>query len=169
MCEADEPGRKTSSGVSSKPATALATIQPNVSCVCVTPFGLPVLPEVKKMNAGVGAAAAGSARRWRCRLHQVFEAAGAGRRSAPYAMRPSGNCRRAALCGEVVIALGVGHESRRAADFERVIDFRRLVAIVERRGDEPGFEAGQVVDDECAAIRQQRRDAVARLEARALK
>ena len=32
---------------------ALATIQPNVSCECVTPFGLPVLPDVKKINAGV--------------------------------------------------------------------------------------------------------------------
>src|SRR5262245_4404436 len=52
MCDAEVAGRKISCGDNSNPATALATIQPNVSCEWVTPFGLPVLPEVKKMNAG---------------------------------------------------------------------------------------------------------------------
>jgi hypothetical protein len=47
MCDAEQPGRKISPGVSSSPAIALATIQPNVSCVCVTPLGFPVLPDVK--------------------------------------------------------------------------------------------------------------------------
>ena len=47
ICDAEQPGRNMSPGVSSNPAIALATIQPNDSCVCVTPFGLPVLPEVK--------------------------------------------------------------------------------------------------------------------------
>ena len=59
MCDAEHPGKKMSSGVSSKPATALATIHPNVSWVCVTPFGLPVLPDVKKMNTGVSGVGAG--------------------------------------------------------------------------------------------------------------
>ena len=31
-CEAEVAGRKTSAGVISRPATALATSQPNVSC-----------------------------------------------------------------------------------------------------------------------------------------
>ncbi len=47
MCEADEPGRKTSSVVRSNAAIVPAIIQPNVSCVWVTPLGLPVLPDVK--------------------------------------------------------------------------------------------------------------------------
>ena len=51
-CEAEVAGRKMSVGVIARPAMALAANQPNVSCVCVTPLGLPVLPEVKKMNAG---------------------------------------------------------------------------------------------------------------------
>ena len=38
---------------------ALAMIQPKDSCVWVTPFGLPVLPEVKKMNAGVAGSGGG--------------------------------------------------------------------------------------------------------------
>ncbi len=47
MCDNDDPGRNTSSGANSKFWMALASIQPNVSRVCVTPFGLPVLPDVK--------------------------------------------------------------------------------------------------------------------------
>ena len=76
MCEADVAGRKTSAGVIPSPAIALATIQPNVSCVCVTPFGLPVLPDVKKINAGASApAAAASRRRQLIRRHQLFQLA----------------------------------------------------------------------------------------------
>src|SRR5690348_4880506 len=53
MCEAEVAGSTTSAGEKPNAVAALATSQPNVSWVCVTPFGLPVLPEVKKMNAGV--------------------------------------------------------------------------------------------------------------------
>ena len=80
-------------------------------------------------------------------------------------MRPSGSLPASLLCGEVGVALGVGDEDRRAADFEGVVDFGGLVAIVERRGDEAGAVAGEVVDEQRAAIGQQRGDAVARLEA----
>ncbi len=59
MCANEEPGNSTSAGESWKPLTRLAMIQPKVSCVCVTPFGRPVLPLVKKMN--IGASAAGAA------------------------------------------------------------------------------------------------------------
>ncbi len=41
-----------SASVSSKPSTALATIQPSESRLWVTPFAGPVLPDVKKMAAG---------------------------------------------------------------------------------------------------------------------
>src|SRR5262245_46518894 len=58
----DVAGRTTSPGWNSKAAAQLATIQPNVACVWVTPLGSPVLPEVKKMNAGASGGAAGSAR-----------------------------------------------------------------------------------------------------------
>jgi len=51
-CDMEEPGRKTSSGLSSKAAAALAHIQPRVPSVWVTPFAGPVLPDVKKMAAG---------------------------------------------------------------------------------------------------------------------
>ena len=47
MCDAEQPGKKMSPAFNSNPAIALATIQPYVSCVWVTPFGLPVLPDVK--------------------------------------------------------------------------------------------------------------------------
>jgi len=55
----EEPGRKASSGSSSKAAAALAIIQRSDSRVWVTPLAGPVLPEVKKIAAG----AAGSAGR----------------------------------------------------------------------------------------------------------
>ena len=38
-------------------AAALAHIQPSVSCVCVTPFAGPVLPDVKKIAAGAARSA----------------------------------------------------------------------------------------------------------------
>src|SRR4051794_32938148 len=59
ICDAEQPGKKVSLVVSSKPATTLATIQPNDSWVCVTPFGFPVLPEVKKINTGALGGGAG--------------------------------------------------------------------------------------------------------------
>ncbi len=52
MCDIDDPGRNTSSSVSSSAPIALADIQPSVSSVCVTPLAGPVLPEVKKIAAG---------------------------------------------------------------------------------------------------------------------
>ena len=51
-----------------------------------------------------------------------------------------------------------------AADLQGVIDFWRLVAIVERRGYEPHADAGEVMDDQLPAVGQQRSDAVAGLE-----
>src|SRR5436190_452457 len=51
MWDIDEPGRKTSSDVSSKAAPALAIIQRSESFEWVTPFDGPVLPEVKKIAA----------------------------------------------------------------------------------------------------------------------
>ena len=63
MFDMDEPGRKVSVSVSSKPSTALATIHPSESRLWVTPFAGPVLPDVKKIAAGslrgVGASATG--------------------------------------------------------------------------------------------------------------
>ena len=44
-----------------------------------------------------------------------------------------------AFC-QVLVSLGVGDDHRGAADFQCVIDFWRLVAIVERSGDEPRSE-----------------------------
>ena len=52
MCDIDDPGRNVSASVSSKPSTALATIQPSESRLWVTPFAGPVLPDVKKIAAG---------------------------------------------------------------------------------------------------------------------
>ena len=60
MCEIDDAGRKTSSVVSSKPADAVATIQPSVAMLWVTPFAGPVLPEVKKIAAGASSGGFGS-------------------------------------------------------------------------------------------------------------
>ena len=42
MCDIEEPGSATSSAVSAIPAVRLATIQPYVRPVWVTPFGGPV-------------------------------------------------------------------------------------------------------------------------------
>jgi hypothetical protein len=60
----------------------------------------------------------------------------------------------------------VGDEDARAADFEGVVDFGGLVAVVQGRGDEAGAVAGEVVDEECAAVGEERGDAVAGLEAK---
>ena len=83
MCEADVAGRKTSSGVNARPAMALATIQPNVSCECVTPFGLPVLPDVKKMNAGVSGRGGGKSVAGAIRRSSTLPAGDAAPPSAP--------------------------------------------------------------------------------------
>ncbi len=58
MWDIEEPGRKTSSAVSPKAASALAIIQRSEPCVWVTPFAGPVLPEVKKTAAGLAASLA---------------------------------------------------------------------------------------------------------------
>ena len=69
--------------------------------------------------------------------------------------------------GEVVVALGVGDEDSRAADLQGMIDFGRLVAIVERRCDEAGAQTAKIVGDERDAIGQEGRDAVAGSKAEA--
>ena len=53
MWESDDPGRKMSSGLNSNPITAYASIQRIDSWVWVTPLAGPVLPEVKKIAAGL--------------------------------------------------------------------------------------------------------------------
>ena len=55
----DEAVRKVSSDVNFRPAAVLATIQPRLSTLWVTPLGEPVLPEVKKMKAGEEGSGAG--------------------------------------------------------------------------------------------------------------
>ena len=130
--------------------------------MCVTPLGLPGAAGGEEDERRRGGRRRGNAHRWRRRLQKVFEA----RATAVFgAVRNAAKRQFAGECalGEVGIALGVGHENRRAADFERMIDLRSLIAVVERRGNEPRFVAGEIVDDERAAIRQQRGDAVARL------
>ena len=59
MWDIEEPGRKTSSALSSKAAAALAIIQRSDSWVWVTPLAGPVLPEVKKIAAGPAGPAGG--------------------------------------------------------------------------------------------------------------
>ena len=59
MCDIEEPGRNTSSEVSSNAAAALAIIQRSDPRVWVTPFEGPVLPEVKKIAAGSAGSSAG--------------------------------------------------------------------------------------------------------------
>lgn len=63
--------------------------------------------------------------------------------------------------GERVVPLGMRDQQRRRADFERMTDFRRLVAIVERCGDQSGLEACQVVNQQRAAVGEQRGHAIA--------
>jgi len=52
MWEMEDPGKRMSSTVNLSSSMRLAIIHPKVSMLCVTPFGLPVLPEVKKIKAG---------------------------------------------------------------------------------------------------------------------
>jgi hypothetical protein len=93
-CDADVAGRNTSPGVIASPATALATSQPNVACVCVTPLGLPVLPEVKKMNAGASASGADKAAGGASSVIRSSSRPAAPSRgppTSPKRMRPSGS------------------------------------------------------------------------------
>jgi hypothetical protein len=41
----------------------------------------------------------------------------------------------------------------RLADGERVIDFRRRITIIERRGDETGALAGEIMSEQKGAVR----------------
>ena len=131
----------------------------------VTPLGLPVLPEVKKMKAGAEGDGVGGVDCGSRFLQEIFETgAAAVHRSVSDAADWQLGGERA--FGEVVVALGVCDEDRGAADFQRVIDLGRLVAIVERRCDQAGPQAAEIVGDERAAIGQERRDAVARLKSK---
>jgi hypothetical protein len=51
-CDADPPGIMMSSELIRQLLAALAMIQPSVPKLWQTPFGFPVLPDVKKMIAG---------------------------------------------------------------------------------------------------------------------
>src|SRR5436305_10864524 len=51
-----------------------------------------------------------------------------------------------------------------SAGRQRVVDLRCHVAVVERRGDEPGLETGQVVNDQRGPIRHQRSNSIAGLQ-----
>jgi hypothetical protein len=63
--------------------------------------------------------------------------------------------------GDVGGALGVGDQRPRPGHAERVVDLARRVAVVQRRRDQSGLEAGEVVDDQRDPVRHQRGDAVA--------
>ena len=56
-----------------------------------------------------------------------------------------GQAGRGLARGDVGVTLRVMEQDRRLGDLERVVDFGRHVAVIERDGDEPGFEAGDVV------------------------
>src|SRR5688572_10246528 len=64
-------------------------------------------------------------------------------------------------CGQRVLPLSVRDQQRRTADIQSMIDLGCLVAIVERRRDKSGLEAGQIMDKKRSAVRQQRGHAVA--------
>ena len=93
-------------------------------------------------------------------LQQVFEAGarGAAAAVADHAERQPG---RELARRQVLLALGMGQQDRRLGDFERMIDLRRHVTIVERRGHEPGLQAGEVVDDQGVAVGHERGDPIA--------
>ena len=163
---------------SSNAAAALAIIQRRVSRVWVTPLAGPVLPEVKKITAGIsgssgvsaGRAGSESSERGEVVAQPPSAAAGSslpaaaarrrGRRSSR-ARRPPAS----SLGGDVLGPLDVGEQDAGAAHLQRVIDLGGRVAVVQRRRDQPRPEAGEVVDDEVDPVRHQRGDPIARLEA----
>src|SRR6476660_8219585 len=67
--------------------------------------------------------------------------------------------------GKHVVPLGVRDYERRTADVQSMIDLWSLVAVVKRRRHKSGLDAGQIMNDQRAAIRQQRGHAIARSEA----
>lgn len=77
-------------GVSSKAPIALASIQPTLANVWVTPLGNPVLPEVKKMKAGSSGAGDGKSKLAGCWSHRASKLE---LRSfvAPYLIMPRGS------------------------------------------------------------------------------
>ena len=128
MWDIEEPGRKTSSALSSKAPAALAIIQRSVSRVWVTPFAGPVLPEVKKIAAGLTASAqplpSGSGSLSSSCSKLVGPVSGAAGRASPPTRRRS--C-RAEPAGELALPhvrrpLDVGEHRPGAADLERVVD-----------------------------------------------
>jgi hypothetical protein len=66
---------------------------------------------------------------------------------------------------QVPIPLSMGNQYRRATHFERVVDLRSHVTVVEWRCHQPGLHTGDVVEHELATIRHERRNPVARFEA----
>lgn len=105
----------------------------------------------------------GECDRRRLGLHQALEA-----RFALLLLGTIGNnAERKAACltrGKIAGAIGVGEDDLGAAHLERVVDLGRRVAIVQRRHDEAGFEAGEIMRDEGDAVRHQGRHAVAGLK-----
>ena len=75
---------------------AVAMIQPKESCVCVTPFGLPVLPEVKKMNAGVAGSGGGRSAAGASDI-VISSSRGSRPSSAAKLIRPSGSWEASSL------------------------------------------------------------------------
>ena len=73
MCDIDEPGRNTSSGVSSNASAALAHIQPSVSRLCVTPLAGPGAPRREEDRRRVGGRGRRRSRRARFRRGQLLE------------------------------------------------------------------------------------------------
>ena len=46
--------------------------------------------------------------------------------------------------GKIGDMLGMSENDARAADGKRVVDLRRRIAVIERRQNEPGLEAGEI-------------------------
>ncbi len=67
--------------------------------------------------------------------------------------------------GHVFVAFGVMQQQRCAADFQSMIDFRRHIAIVERRRHQTGLQTSQIVNDQRRAIGHQRCDPIAGFQA----
>ncbi len=66
--------------------------------------------------------------------------------------------------GDIGGAFGMGQNDARPAHLKGMIDLGRRITVVQRRHDQAGLEAGEVMGDQRGAIRHQRRHAVAGLE-----
>ncbi len=135
-------------------------------------LGRPGAARGEEDRGGLGGVGGRLVRGQRLAVEQRLEARAPSRRSAAL-LRLRGRRRRSTpqleAGGElarrhVLGPLDVGEQRLGAAHLERVVDLAEGVAVVERRDDQPGLEAGEVVDDQVDPVRHQRRDPVARLQ-----